>query len=92
MFSINFQIKMAVKYKIDGKELAGFPGQDLKNTQIIITNLMIVFACSSTFGRLEKVEVEYVTLPGWKSSIKQMRSYDRRVCEGSYEVDWCWTS
>jgi adenylosuccinate synthase len=25
---------------------------------------------------LEKVEVEYVTLPGWKSSIEQITSYD----------------
>lgn len=25
---------------------------------------------------LGKVEVEYVTLPGWKSSIEQMTSYD----------------
>ena len=25
---------------------------------------------------LEKVEVEYVTFPGWKSSIEQIRSYD----------------
>ena len=25
---------------------------------------------------LEKVEVEYVTFPGWKSSIEQIKSYD----------------
>jgi len=49
------EIKVAVKYKIDGKELAGFPAD---------------------LDVLEKVEVEYVTLPGWKSSIEQIRSYD----------------
>ncbi|KAF8967289.1 AMPSase 1 [Flammula alnicola] len=49
------EIKVAVKYKVDGKELVGFPA-----------NLEL----------LEKVEVEYVTLPGWQSSIEEIRSYD----------------
>jgi len=49
------EIKVGVKYKVDGNELAGFPA-DLEI--------------------LENVEVEYVTLPGWKSSIEQITSYD----------------
>jgi len=49
------EIKVAVKYKIEGKELTGFPAY---------------------LEILEKVEVEYVTLSGWKSSIEQTRSYD----------------
>lgn len=49
------EIKVGVKYNVDGKELAGFPA-DLE--------------------LLGKVEVEYVTLPGWKSSIEQITSYD----------------
>jgi len=49
------EIKVGVKYKVDGKELAGFPAD---------------------LDILEKVEVEYVTLPGWKSSIEQITSYD----------------
>ncbi|KAF9053170.1 AMPSase 1 [Panaeolus papilionaceus] len=49
------EIKVAVKYKINGKELAGFPA-DLE--------------------LLSRVEVEYVTLPGWKSSIENITSYD----------------
>ncbi|PPR02053.1 hypothetical protein CVT24_011152, partial [Panaeolus cyanescens] len=49
------EIKVAVKYKIDGKELAGFPA-DLE--------------------LLSRVEVEYVTLPGWQSSIENITSYN----------------
>jgi len=42
------EIKVAVKYTVDGKELDGFPAD---------------------LGVLEKVEVVYVALPGWKKSI-----------------------
>ncbi|KDR80439.1 hypothetical protein GALMADRAFT_1199851 [Galerina marginata CBS 339.88] len=49
------EIKVAVKYLVDGKELAGFPA-DLEV--------------------LAKVQVEYVTLPGWESSIEEVTSYD----------------
>jgi len=49
------EIKIGVKYWLDGKELVGFPA-DLEV--------------------LSKVEVEYVTLPGWKSSIEKTTSYD----------------
>ncbi|GJE98965.1 adenylosuccinate synthetase [Phanerochaete sordida] len=49
------EIKIAVRYLVDGKELAGFPAD---------------------LGVLEKVEVEYVTLPGWQSSIATTTSYD----------------
>ncbi|OCH92243.1 Adenylosuccinate synthetase [Obba rivulosa] len=49
------EIKVAVKYLVDGKELPGFPA-DLE--------------------LLAKVEVEYVTLPGWKTSISSMTTFD----------------
>ncbi|KAF9562747.1 AMPSase 1 [Agrocybe pediades] len=49
------EIKVAVKYKVDGKELEGFPA-DLE--------------------LLSRVEVEYVTLPGWQTSIEKATSYD----------------
>ncbi|CAA7271080.1 unnamed protein product [Cyclocybe aegerita] len=49
------EIKIAVEYTVDGKELSGFPA-DLE--------------------LLDKVEVEYVTLPGWQSSIENITSYD----------------
>ncbi|KAL4248879.1 Adenylosuccinate synthetase 1 [Abortiporus biennis] len=49
------EIKVGVKYLVDGKELEGFPAD---------------------LNLLEKVTVEYVTLPGWKSSIESITSYD----------------
>jgi adenylosuccinate synthase len=48
------EIKIAVKYKIDGIELTGFPAD---------------------LDRLAQVEVEYVTLPGWKSDISNITSH-----------------
>jgi len=48
------EIKVAVKYSVDGKELPGFPA-DLEV--------------------LAKVNVEYVSLPGWKMSIASVRKY-----------------
>ncbi|KAG7085739.1 hypothetical protein E1B28_003282 [Marasmius oreades] len=49
------EIKVAVKYSVDGKELPGFP---------------------ASLELLEHVEVEYVTLPGWKSSIASATKFD----------------
>ncbi|KAF8912242.1 P-loop containing nucleoside triphosphate hydrolase protein [Gymnopilus junonius] len=48
------KIKVGVKYKVDGKELAGFPAD---------------------LDVLAKVEVEYITLPGWQSSTAEITSY-----------------
>jgi len=49
------EIKVAVKYVVDGKELAGFPA-----------NLEV----------LARAEVSYAILPGWKTSIAAVSSYD----------------
>ncbi|KAF7782854.1 hypothetical protein Agabi119p4_2230 [Agaricus bisporus var. burnettii] len=49
------EIKVAIAYKIDGKELDGFPAD---------------------LDILDRVEVEYVTLPGWKSSIADTKTYE----------------
>ncbi|KIK01283.1 hypothetical protein K443DRAFT_574398 [Laccaria amethystina LaAM-08-1] len=49
------EIKVGIRYLVDGKELEGFPA-DLE--------------------LLAKVDVEYVTLPGWQSSIENITSYD----------------
>jgi len=48
-------IKVAVKYLVDKKELAGFPAD---------------------LDVLSKVEVEYVTLPGWGTRITEITSYE----------------
>ncbi|ETW86361.1 hypothetical protein HETIRDRAFT_380696 [Heterobasidion irregulare TC 32-1] len=49
------EIKVAVKYVVDGKELAGFPAD---------------------LDVLAKVEVEYVTLAGWGTSIAATRAFE----------------
>ncbi|KIP07836.1 hypothetical protein PHLGIDRAFT_127422 [Phlebiopsis gigantea 11061_1 CR5-6] len=49
------EIKVAVKYILNGEELSGFPAD---------------------LGVLENVEVVYVVLPGWQSSIASTTSYD----------------
>lgn len=84
MFSNNFQkSKWQLNIKSDGRELIGFPGQDLKSSSCIFNariEFQIVYCGIKllTFAVyiLEKVEVGYVTLPGWKASIEQIRLYD----------------
>ncbi|KAI0050870.1 Adenylosuccinate synthetase [Auriscalpium vulgare] len=49
------EIKVAVKYLVNGEELPGFPA-DLE--------------------KLAQVEVSYVTLPGWQSSIASVKTYE----------------
>ena len=68
------EIKIATKYLIDGKELEGFPGTPLVSERHIyglIIRLVVADLCV-----LQQVEVEYVTLAGWKSSISSVTSYD----------------
>ena len=49
------EIKIAVCYKLDGKNLDSFP---------------------ALLEDLERVEVEYETVPGWKTSFKEVRTWD----------------
>ncbi|GLB34512.1 putative plays an important role in the de novo pathway and in the salvage pathway of purine nucleotide biosynthesis [Lyophyllum shimeji] len=49
------EIKVGVRYLVDGVPLAGFPAD---------------------LDVLAKVQVEYVTLPGWKTPITEVKSYD----------------
>ncbi|KAG5640559.1 hypothetical protein DXG03_008109 [Asterophora parasitica] len=49
------EIKVGVKYLVDGKELVGFPAD---------------------LDVLGKVEVEYVTLPGWNTPITAITKYE----------------
>lgn len=49
------EIKIAVGYKLDGKNLDSFP---------------------ALLEDLERVEVEYETVPGWKTSLKEVRTWD----------------
>ncbi|KAG5635625.1 hypothetical protein H0H81_010586 [Sphagnurus paluster] len=49
------EIKVGVRYLVDGKELVGFPAD---------------------LDLLSKVEVEYVTLPGWNTPITEITEYE----------------
>ncbi|KAL5529474.1 hypothetical protein ACEPAG_5459 [Sanghuangporus baumii] len=49
------EIQIAVGYKVEGKELLGFPAD---------------------LDVLAQVEVQYETLPGWKTSISEITTYD----------------
>ncbi|KAK3809175.1 MAG: adenylsuccinate synthetase [Benniella sp.] len=49
------EVKIGVAYKVDGKELEGFPAD---------------------LSLLEKVEVVYETLPGWKTDISKCRTFE----------------
>jgi adenylosuccinate synthase len=68
------EIKVAVKYLVDGKELPGFPGKLWRRP------FSRLFLCSSSLTAanlevLKTVEVSYVTFPGWKTSITALSSY-----------------
>lgn len=68
------EIKVATKYLIDGKELEGFPGEPLVHTcHYTATDFL---ATTADLCVLQGVDVEYVTLPGWQSSITSVTSYD----------------
>lgn len=66
------EIKIGVKYMVDGKELPGFPGQC--HFSSISDNLLKIYTADLEI--LDKVAVEYVTLPGWKTSITSATDYE----------------
>ncbi|SRR5260370_15253134 len=69
------EIKVAVKYIVEGKELVGFPGELLIKTFVCVSNESYRNP-SADLELLSKVEVEYVTLPGWQMSIEQITNYE----------------
>lgn len=64
------EIKVAVKYLLDGKELPGFPGICFAHFTRSCAN-----GGTADLDVLEKVEVQYVTLSGWQTSIASTTSY-----------------
>ncbi|TFY60017.1 hypothetical protein EVJ58_g5410 [Rhodofomes roseus] len=68
------EIKVAVKYIVDGKELDGFPGT-LPYSRLLLLMPWLT-ANPADLELLAKVEVVYVVLPGWKTSIASIPSYD----------------
>lgn len=76
------EIKVGVKYLVDGEELEGFPGKlyDPYSTRKIASpHSDIVSSCVfiADLDLLAKVQVEYVTFPGWESNISEVTSFDQ---------------
>lgn len=67
------EIQVAVKYILNGQELPGFPGKTAASHRHLY---ILTISYKADLGVLEKVQVEYVTLPGWQSSIASVTSYD----------------
>ena len=74
------EIEVAVKYKIGRKRINRIPRPGFKikfnariEFQIVYCGIKLL---TISVYILEKVEVGYVTLPGWKASIEQIRLYD----------------
>ncbi|KAG6841394.1 hypothetical protein C0991_011558 [Blastosporella zonata] len=67
------EIKVAVKYLIDGKELVGFPGTFSSPIALSYSDKVLPTADLNVLGQ---VDVEYVTLPGWNTPITDITSYD----------------
>jgi adenylosuccinate synthase len=69
------EIKVAIKYLVDRKELPGFPGSFLP-FPLVCCLVMPPPLPLADLDVLSKVEVEYVTLPGWGTPITSITSYD----------------
>ena len=67
------EVKIAVQYKLDGEELPGFPGMidPLLSTAKVPDRFFV-----ASLELLERVEVVYVTLPGWKTPISSVTNFD----------------
>jgi adenylosuccinate synthase len=68
------EIKVAVAYKLNGAALPGFPGKWYQPYLHIQTSMM--YFLTADLDVLSRVEVEYVTLPGWKKSIESTTSFE----------------
>lgn len=69
------EIKVGVQYLVDGKELPGIPGSFLYFFRFCGI-LSYITPLAADLEVLAKVEVEYITLPGWRSRITEITWYD----------------
>ena len=67
------EIKVAVKYMLDGKELIGFPGMCACLSSLSCPDTQIT--CTADLEVLAKVDVVYAVLPGWRESIVSTKTY-----------------
>ena len=65
------EIKVAVKYKLGDEELEGFPGMELPHG----TGLADETLPLADLDLLARVEVEYITMAGWKADISKATTY-----------------
>jgi adenylosuccinate synthase len=63
------EIKIATGYVVDGVEIDGFPGMSIRSGTLDSADQI------ADLDRLAKVEVTYVTLPGWKSDITKCQTF-----------------
>jgi adenylosuccinate synthase len=69
------ELKIAVKYLVDKKELDGFPGSSTStHLRSCLSELNMSFPAD--LDLLSKVDVSYVTLPGWRSSIANTSNFN----------------
>lgn len=68
------ELKIAVSYKLAGKVLPSFPGQLAPGASIISFGVTLFVAADQRV--LQDIDVEYVTLPGWKQSTEQCRRFE----------------
>ena len=66
------EIKIGIKYRLKGGEIAGFPGRaSLPCLAWAVTDLEL-----ADLDALAETEVEYVTLPGWQASIQGVHQFE----------------
>jgi hypothetical protein len=79
------EIKVATGYKIDGKEIEGFPGEFgiprpsrwfIPSWSDALTRIPLRFILVADLDLLAKVEVEYATFPGWQSDISECTTFE----------------
>jgi adenylosuccinate synthase len=69
------EIKVAVKYLVDETELPGFPGSSAPSSLSYNSSHSMSHVVAD-LDVLSKVEVLYVTLPGWQTSIATINNFD----------------
>lgn len=77
------EIKIGVGYKVDGVPLLSMPGMRLHVMCTLTSFYTSGLSAYKTYAppladqfTLEKVQVDYISLPGWKSSITHVKCFD----------------
>jgi adenylosuccinate synthase len=68
------EIKVGVKYLVNEKEVSGFPG--MKHIAKLSFPNRWLFVAVADLDLLAQVAVVYVVLPGWKTPISSVKSFE----------------